>query len=48
MNRAIKRMLGVLSPPGLKGDLEGLLGGYLIPPVPPLGKGGVKTLNYMP
>jgi hypothetical protein len=34
---------GILSPPFLKGDLGGLLGTYLIPPDPPLEKGGRKT-----
>jgi hypothetical protein len=38
-------MFGVLSPPFLKGDLGGLLSGYLIPPAPPLEKGGVKNLK---
>jgi len=33
-------MSGFLSPPFLKGDLGGLLSGYLIPPCPPLEKGG--------
>jgi hypothetical protein len=36
-------MPGVLSPPFLKGDLGGLLVTYLIPPDPPLEKGGRKT-----
>jgi hypothetical protein len=33
-------VLHPLSPPFLKGDLGGLLSGYLIPPGPPLEKGG--------
>ena len=37
---------GVLSPPFLKGDLGGLSGGYLIPPSPPLEKGGEKIPGF--
>jgi hypothetical protein len=36
-------MPGVLSPLFLKGDLGGLSGAYLIPPYPPLEKGGEKA-----
>ena len=40
-------MPGVLSPPCLKGDLGVLLTGYLIPPYPPLEKGGKnRGFNY--